>query len=174
MDDAFQARRGAAMLLLTTSAGLNRKAGSFLGQCVVDPAPLPSAQAKWLNELLSRAGYPPLAEAQDSSINEPLASLVWPARATDPEASTSLSVADLIAGGGGDALRSYLVSRMGAAEAETFGSARRWSQFALDHLAERVGDRADDGGVDVSSSSVQMVLAYINWLEGALDAGGAA
>lgn len=60
MDDAFQARRGAAMLVLTSANGLTRKAGSFLGQCVVDPTPLSEAQAKWLDTLLERAGYPAL------------------------------------------------------------------------------------------------------------------
>lgn len=60
MDDAFEARRGAAMLLLTSNVGLTRKAGSFLGQCVVDPTPLTAAQAEWLNKLLDRAGYPRL------------------------------------------------------------------------------------------------------------------
>lgn len=60
MDDAFQARRGAAMLLLTSATGLTRRAGSFLGQCIVDPAPLTEAQAEWLGKLLDRAGYPRL------------------------------------------------------------------------------------------------------------------
>lgn len=57
MDDAFEARRSAAMLVLTRATGLTRKAGSFLGQCVVDPTPLTAAQAEWLNKLLDRAGY---------------------------------------------------------------------------------------------------------------------
>ncbi len=60
MDDAFQARRGAAMLLLTSGVGLTRRAGSFLGQCVVDPTPLADAQTEWLGKLLDRAGYPRL------------------------------------------------------------------------------------------------------------------
>ncbi len=60
MDDAFQARRGAAMLLLTSGTGLTRRAGSFLGQCIVDPTPLTEAQTEWLGKLLDRAGYPRL------------------------------------------------------------------------------------------------------------------
>lgn len=60
MDDDFQARRGAAMLLLTSGVGLTRRAGSFLGQCVVDPTPLTEAQSEWLGKLLDRAGLPRL------------------------------------------------------------------------------------------------------------------
>lgn len=61
MDDAFQARRGAAMLLLTNGIGLTRRAGSFLGQCAADPTPLTeAAQAEWLSKLLDRSGYPRL------------------------------------------------------------------------------------------------------------------
>jgi len=60
MDDAFQARRGAAMLVLTSKVVLTRRAGSFLGQCIVDPTPLTDAQSEWLGKLLDRAGYPRL------------------------------------------------------------------------------------------------------------------
>ena len=60
MHDACQARRGAAMLLLTSGIGPTRRGGSFLGQCVVDPTPLTEAQTEWLGKLLDRAGYPRL------------------------------------------------------------------------------------------------------------------
>lgn len=60
MDELFQARRGAALVLLTSATGLTRAAGSFLGQCIVDPTPLTPAQSEWLGKLLDRAGYPRL------------------------------------------------------------------------------------------------------------------
>ena len=62
MSDAFTSPRDAALALLTSEAKLTRKAGSFLGQCVADPAPLSAAQAEWLSTLLNRASLPPLAE----------------------------------------------------------------------------------------------------------------
>lgn len=52
---------GAALALLNGSERLSRKAGSFLGQCVVDPTPLTEAQSAWLATLLERAGLPPVA-----------------------------------------------------------------------------------------------------------------
>lgn len=42
---------------------LTRKAGSFIGQCVVDPQPLTESQASWLATLLERAGLPKTWEA---------------------------------------------------------------------------------------------------------------
>lgn len=50
----------AALALLNAGGRLTRKAGSFLGQCVVDPAPLTEAQHDWISTLLERAGLPPL------------------------------------------------------------------------------------------------------------------
>lgn len=44
---------------------LTRKAGSFVGQCAVDPQPLTEAQASWLATLLERAGLPQVGEASD-------------------------------------------------------------------------------------------------------------
>lgn len=41
---------------------LTRKAGSFLGQCITDPAPLTDRQAEWLAQLLERAGLRPSDE----------------------------------------------------------------------------------------------------------------
>ena len=52
-DDAL---RTAALAILTGSERLSRKAGSFLGQCVVDPAPLSDKQADWFEQLAERAG----------------------------------------------------------------------------------------------------------------------
>jgi hypothetical protein len=58
--EPFQTHRDAALALLNLGERLTRKAGSFLGQCVVDPAPLSLAQMDWLATLLERAGLPPL------------------------------------------------------------------------------------------------------------------
>jgi hypothetical protein len=58
--------RAAALALLTSDATLTRKAGSFLGQTVADPAPLSAAQREWLDKLLDRAGLPALAEGGDA------------------------------------------------------------------------------------------------------------
>ncbi|RVQ65735.1 hypothetical protein EKN06_12430 [Croceicoccus ponticola] len=52
----FEKRRAVALTILDTGEGLTRKAGSFLGQCVVDPTPLTPKQADWLATLAERAG----------------------------------------------------------------------------------------------------------------------
>lgn len=57
----FADASGAALALLNRGERLSRKAGSFLGQCVVDPTPLTPAQSDWLRTLLERAGLPPVA-----------------------------------------------------------------------------------------------------------------
>lgn len=54
--------RTAALALLNGSSRITRKAGGFLGQLAVDPAPISMAQAKWLATLLDKAGLPPLAD----------------------------------------------------------------------------------------------------------------
>lgn len=42
---------------------LSRSAGSFLGQCAVDPpSALTERQARWLGKLLDRAGLPQIGE----------------------------------------------------------------------------------------------------------------
>lgn len=58
MPDALplQPRRNASIAILTHGEGLTRKAGSFLGQCAVDPTPLTPAQASWFATLADRAG----------------------------------------------------------------------------------------------------------------------
>ena len=60
---SFPDHRSAALALLNSDARLSRKAGSFLGQCVVDVTELTDAQTDWLTKLLERAGLPPLMEA---------------------------------------------------------------------------------------------------------------
>lgn len=57
----FLCKRAAALALLADpTARLTRKAGSFLGQLVVDPAPLTLKQREWLDTLLERTGLPTL------------------------------------------------------------------------------------------------------------------
>lgn len=48
--------REKALALLTSDMPLTRKAGSFLGQLVVDPAPMTEAQREWFGKLMERAG----------------------------------------------------------------------------------------------------------------------
>lgn len=60
MSAPFRTHRDAALALLNEEARLTRKAGSFLGQCVVDATPLTQAQLEWLDTLLERACLPPL------------------------------------------------------------------------------------------------------------------
>lgn len=60
MTTPFRTAREAALALLNGSTRLTRKAGSFLGQLVVDPTPMTEAQESWLAALLDRAGLPPL------------------------------------------------------------------------------------------------------------------
>lgn len=66
MVESFATPRQAALALLNSQERLTRKAGSFLGQTAVDPAPLTPAQIEWLATLLARAGLPPL-DAGDRS-----------------------------------------------------------------------------------------------------------
>lgn len=60
MTKPFPHNRAAALALLSTDERLTRKAGQFLGQLAVDPAPLTPSQADWLHKLLDRAGLPPV------------------------------------------------------------------------------------------------------------------
>lgn len=58
---AFTSHDRAALALLSQpDLRLTRKAGSFLGQLVVDPTPLTEKQTEWLATLLDRAGLPAL------------------------------------------------------------------------------------------------------------------
>ena len=61
MGKPFTDHRAAALALLNDGGRLTRKAGSFLGQLVVDPSPMTPAQANWLATLLERADLPALA-----------------------------------------------------------------------------------------------------------------
>lgn len=58
----FNSHGAAALALLNSGGRFTRKAGSFLGQLVVDETPLSPAQRDWLTTLLERADMPPLAE----------------------------------------------------------------------------------------------------------------
>jgi hypothetical protein len=60
MSAPYEAVRASALALLNSHARLSRKAGSFLGQCCVDPTPLSEAQADWLETLLERNSLPAL------------------------------------------------------------------------------------------------------------------
>lgn len=53
----FDKRRDLALEILSDGERLTRKAGQFLGQCVVDPFPLSEKQAEWLEQLAERAGF---------------------------------------------------------------------------------------------------------------------
>ena len=44
-----------------SSTRLTRKAGSFLGELIVDDAPLSEKQSAWLATLLERAELPPMS-----------------------------------------------------------------------------------------------------------------
>ena len=61
-DKPFPTHRLAALALLNVGQCLSRKAGQFLGQLAVDPAPMSELQTEWLAKLLDRADLPPLAE----------------------------------------------------------------------------------------------------------------
>lgn len=54
--DSFGLRRKLALDILQGEVRLSRKAGSFLGQCVVDDTPLTDKQETWLGQLAERAG----------------------------------------------------------------------------------------------------------------------
>ena len=56
----FKTHRHAALAVLNGEHRLSRKAGQFLGQIAVDPAPLSEAQRNWLAKLLERAALPEL------------------------------------------------------------------------------------------------------------------
>lgn len=60
MAEPFTNHRQAALALLNANCRFTRKAGSFLGQLVVDASPLSDAQHDWLAKLLDKHGLPPL------------------------------------------------------------------------------------------------------------------
>lgn len=49
-------RRELALAILINGERLTRKAGSFLGQLIVDPTPMSQAQQEWFSTLQERAG----------------------------------------------------------------------------------------------------------------------
>ena len=57
----FSDNRAAALALLNGNYRLSRKAGQFLGQLAVDPAPLSEPQISWLAKLLERSDLPEVA-----------------------------------------------------------------------------------------------------------------
>jgi hypothetical protein len=63
--EPFENVREAALALLLSEQRLSRKAGSFLGQCVVDPSPQSPAQSDWLSKMLDRAGLPQVEARTD-------------------------------------------------------------------------------------------------------------
>ena len=67
----FTDHRQAALALLNSTSRLSRKAGQFLGQLAVDPAPMSERQASWLANLLDRAELPPLAEDMPQGFASP-------------------------------------------------------------------------------------------------------
>ena len=96
----------------------------------------------------------------------PKASLVWPADPNNPDATTNLSVEELIEHGGAQTMRSYVAGRLAIAAIADPNAPLAWSRFALEHVTERVGDTTD-GGVTMSAAAVQMLLAYIAYLQSA-------
>ncbi len=56
--------RAALAILSSPENKLTRKAGSFLGQCVVDETPLTDRQLEWFGQLAERAGVEILESAQ--------------------------------------------------------------------------------------------------------------
>lgn len=102
----------------------------------------------------------------------PEPSLAWLDEARKADGSTLLTTDEIIAGGGGVALRAYVTERLTAVAASDVSLPNRWAAFAVEHLTDRVGD-ATDGGVEVSTASLQMILAYVAHLEQIAAKGGA-
>lgn len=103
----------------------------------------------------------------------PKPNLAWLDDARKADGSTRLSADEIIAGGGGVALRGYVTERLTAVALEDASTPKSWAQFAIDHLTDRVADQTDCG-VELSAASVQMILAYVAHLEQAIAEGGAA
>lgn len=66
MSKPFTDHSAAALALLNAGVHLSRKAGSFLGQLVVDPTPMSDRQRDWLDTLLEKADLPSLVEREDA------------------------------------------------------------------------------------------------------------
>lgn len=67
--ETFTSPRAAALAILLAfdrgEVALTRRAGSFLGETLVDDTPLSEKQAAWLATLLTKAGLPPLVEVSN-------------------------------------------------------------------------------------------------------------
>lgn len=63
MDDR-ENLRVTALAVLSSGERISRKAGSFLGQIVAEPLPLTESQATWFEQLVARAGLPPIEEVR--------------------------------------------------------------------------------------------------------------
>lgn len=65
MNAPFETIDAAAFALLEArmkvELRLNRRSGSFLGQCIGEPSDLSEKQKSWIIGLLDKAGLPPLA-----------------------------------------------------------------------------------------------------------------
>lgn len=61
-DEPFSDHRDAALALLNGRYRLTQRAGRFLGQLAVDPSQMSKKQAGWLENLLDRAGLPPMTK----------------------------------------------------------------------------------------------------------------
>jgi len=62
LNEPFTDHRAAARACFNASDNLTRRAGQFLGGIAHDGTPLSPAQREWLDQLLERAGLPPLIE----------------------------------------------------------------------------------------------------------------
>jgi hypothetical protein len=62
MSAPFRSHQEAARALIVSGAELSRKSGQFVGGTIYDPEPPSERQARWLADLLRKAGLPPLAE----------------------------------------------------------------------------------------------------------------
>jgi hypothetical protein len=51
-----QRRTELSLALLIANDRLSRRAGSFLGQLIVDPTPMTEAQERWFLQLVDKAG----------------------------------------------------------------------------------------------------------------------
>lgn len=52
----YARRRALALRMLSSGERFTRRAGSFLGQVVVDATPLTDKQADWFEQLVERSG----------------------------------------------------------------------------------------------------------------------
>jgi hypothetical protein len=58
----FRSHQEAARALILSGAELSRKSSQFVGGTIFDPEPPSERQARWLGDLLRKAGLPPIVE----------------------------------------------------------------------------------------------------------------